>query len=111
MNIVIYSHGFGVYKDDRGLFPDIAASMPRTEAIMFDYNRLEANNTLIASTLEAQTEKLRQIYNETRAANPDATIDLICHSQGCVIAAMAQLEGVRRTILLAPPYAIFVKNI
>ena len=78
---------------------------------MFDYNQREANNTLIASTLEAQTEKLRQVYNGARANNPDATIDLVCHSQGCVIAAMTQLEGVHKTIFLAPPDNSFGQNI
>lgn len=111
MSIVVYSHGFGVYKDDRGLFPDIAASLPNTKPVMFDYNRAEANNMLIASTLEEQVEKLRQVYTEARASNPDTTIDLICHSQGCVIAAMAQLEAVRKTIFLAPPDASFGANI
>lgn len=111
MSILLFSHGFGVYKDDRGLFPDIAAGSPNATSVMFDYNRAEANNTLIASTLEAQAERLREVYAETRANNPGATIDLICHSQGCVIAAMAQLEDVRRTIFLAPPDANFGANI
>lgn len=30
-------------------------------------------------------------------------IDLICHSQGCVVAGLADLRGLRKTILLAPP--------
>ncbi len=110
-HIVIFSHGFGVYKDDRGLFSDIATSLPDTRPIMFDYNRAEANNTLIASTLEEQVDIFRQIYIEIRTNNPAATIDLVCHSQGCVIAAIAQLEGVRKTILLAPPDASFGANI
>jgi hypothetical protein len=109
--IVLYSHGFGVYKDDRGLFPDIAAGLPDTKPVMFDYNRAEADNTLIASTLKEQVEKLRQAHATIKANDPDATIDLVCHSQGCVIAAMAQLEGIRRTIFLAPPDATFGANI
>ena len=111
-HIVIFSHGFGVYADDRGLFPDIIKYLDsNVEPIMFDYNQREADNTLIASTLEAQTEKLRKVYRATRAKHPNATIDLICHSQGCVIAALAQLEGVRKTIFLAPADDKFGQNI
>jgi hypothetical protein len=112
MDVLIFSHGFGVRKDDRGLFPDIAAGVPEAEAIMFDYNHTdEATDTLFATTLSKQAEKLRQVYAETRAKQPSATIDLICHSQGCVIAAMAQLNGIHKTIFLAPPDASFGTNI
>lgn len=110
-HILLFSHGFGVRKDDRGLFPDIAAGMPQAEAVMFDYNHAdETTNTLYATTLPEQVKKLRHVYDETRASNPDATIDLICHSQGCVVAAMAQLKGIRKTIFLAPPDANFGRN-
>lgn len=110
-HIVIFSHGFGVYQDDRGLFPAIATGLPNAKPVMFGYNRVEADNTLIASTLEEQVGRLRQIYEGIKANNLDATIDLICHSQGCVIAAQAQLESIRKTIFLAPPDASFGVNI
>jgi protein-tyrosine-phosphatase len=111
-HIVIFSHGFGVYSDDRGLFPDIIKYLPSAKTIMFEYNRSDkTSHTLFASTLEEQVVKLRSTYEEARATNPAATIDLICHSQGCIIAAMAQLEGVRKTIFLAPPDDGFGRNI
>lgn len=111
-HFVIFSHGFGVYRDDRGLFPDIIDQLPGVEAIMFDYNRIDATtNTLFATPLEAQVEKLKSVTRDVRAKNPDATIDLICHSQGCVIAAMARLDGIRKTIFLAPPDSAFGQNI
>jgi ribosomal protein S18 acetylase RimI-like enzyme len=103
-NLVIFSHGFGVRKDDRGLFPDIAKHLDGIEPIMFDYNQFdEETNTLTAITLEEQVEKLRKIYAQAKSNHPNAVVDLICHSQGCVIAAMAQLEGIRKTVFLAPP--------
>jgi pimeloyl-ACP methyl ester carboxylesterase len=102
--VLIFSHGFGVRKDDRGLFTDIAASLPAFETIMFDYNKFnEAVNTLIAAPLGKQVNELRQVITDARAAHPDAIIDLVCHSQGCVIAAMLQPDNVRKVIFLAPP--------
>ncbi len=56
----------------------------------------------VAATFTERAEKLRRKYTELRNANPNAEIDLICHSQGCIIAALAQLEGIKNTILLAP---------
>lgn len=39
-----------------------------------------------------------------KAANPDAIIDIICHSQGSVVAALAKLVGVRKIIFTAPSF-------
>lgn len=102
--IVLYSHGFGVKKDDRGLFTDIASSLDNFEHVMFDYNQInEQNNTLTVTPLHEQAEMLKSQYDSLRSKYPDATIDLVCHSQGCVVAGLADLRGLRKTILLAPP--------
>lgn len=75
---VIYSHGFGVRKDDRGLFTDIAAALPNAQHIMFGYNQVdEATNNLTVAPPDQQAQKLRQLISEAKANNPDATIDLI----------------------------------
>lgn len=104
MRIIIYSHGFGVRKDDRGLFTDIAASLPDAEHIMFDYNLADdAANTLAVAPLTEQAEMLRHKVAEAQTANPNAIIDLVCHSQGCIVAAIANMPGIRKTIFTAPP--------
>lgn len=102
--IILYSHGFGVQKDDRGLFTDIASSLSGIQHVMFDYNQIdEATNTLTVAPLHEQAEMLKRQYDTLRSKNPDAIIDLVCHSQGCVVAGVARLDGVRKAILLAPP--------
>lgn len=102
--IVLYSHGFGVKKDDRGLFSDIASSLDNFHHVMFDYNQInEQDNTLTVTPLHEQAEMLKAHYTALRDKYPDAIIDLVCHSQGCVAAGLASLKGVRKTILLAPP--------
>jgi pimeloyl-ACP methyl ester carboxylesterase len=104
--IVVYSHGFGVLRDDRGLFTDIATSLPGAEHIMFDYNHVDkAANTLTVAPLDTQADRLLGVIADARAKHPDAIIDLICHSQGCIVAALACPSGVRKTILAAPPAA------
>ncbi|MCL2038079.1 hypothetical protein FWG95_03735 [Candidatus Saccharibacteria bacterium] len=106
-HIIIYSHGFGVKYDDRGLFTDIAAAFSDTEHIMFNYNDIdEANNTMTARPFDKQAQILTEVFEKVRHDNSTATIDLICHSQGCITAALAELD-VRRTIFLTPPMRVF----
>lgn len=106
-HIILYSHGFGVEKDDRGLFTDIAKSMPDILHVLFDYNIIDhTKNELIVSSLRAQSRKLREVYEEVKKNNPDAIIDIVAHSQGCIIVAIQNLDGVRNTIFLAPPDSI-----
>jgi pimeloyl-ACP methyl ester carboxylesterase len=102
--IILYSHGFGVQKDDRGLFTDIANELNNSKHVMFDYNQIdEDTNTLTVTPLQEQAEMLKRQYNALRSKYPDARIDLVCHSQGCVVAGLTKLNDIRKIILLAPP--------
>jgi predicted alpha/beta hydrolase len=92
--IAIYSHGFGVKKDDRGLFTDIAVQLSEFEHVMFNYNSFdEANNTMTVTPLDEQAEKLAKKIKVVKESNPDTPLYLICHSQGCIVAALAKAEG------------------
>jgi hypothetical protein len=103
-HIVIFSHGFGVRKEDRGLFTAISKALPGAESVLFNYNPInEAANTLTAKPLNEQTRKLRKVINAARAEHPDAIIDLVCHSQGCVVAGLLKPRGMRKIIMLTPP--------
>jgi hypothetical protein len=109
--LIIYSHGFGVRKDDRGLFIDIATAMPEATHIMFDYNQVdESTGNLTVAPLNKQAERLGQVIAETRANNPTAVIDLICHSQGCVVASLLKPQGIRKIIFTGPPAELSVED-
>jgi hypothetical protein len=89
------------------LFTDIATAFPDTEHIMFNYNSIdETNNTLTATPLDIQAQMLADVFERTRLDNPDAIIDLICHCEGGIPAALAKLS-MRRTILLASADRVF----
>jgi hypothetical protein len=104
INIIIYSHGFGVMKDDRGLFTDVADMLPGFHHVMFDYNTFdETHNILTATPLDIQATILNEKTAKTRAQFPSSRISIIAHSQGCVVAAMAAPHDVDNTIFLAPP--------
>lgn len=99
--IVVYSHGFGVRKDDRGLFTDIASALPEAEHVMFDYNGIDKQtNTLTVSPLQVQVRKLKEQLDKLPT---DAIVDIVAHSQGCVVTALAKPKNVRQIICLAPP--------
>jgi hypothetical protein len=57
-----------------------------------------------ARPLSQQVKLLRAQHDTIRhVASPRAAITLICHSQGCVTAALADLPNIARTIFLTPP--------
>lgn len=110
-HIVIFSHGFGVRKDDRGLLTDIEKVIPEAQSILFDYFDVdEVNKTLTIRSLSSQAEKLNQVIDEVKKNNAGAVIDLICHSQGTIVAALAKPEGVRKTILLTPVFDLSIQR-
>jgi hypothetical protein len=103
-HIVIFSHGFGVRKEDRGLFTAISKALPGVESVLFNYNPInEKANTLTAKPLMEQVRKLRKVINVARVEHPGAIIDLVCHSQGCVVAGLLKPRGLRKIIMLTPP--------
>jgi hypothetical protein len=103
-HIIIFSHGFGVRKEDRGLFTAIARALPDAKSVMFDYNPVnEKANTLTAEPLNEQMRKLRKVINTARAEYPGVVIDLVCHAEGCVVAALLKPRDIRKIIMLTPP--------
>lgn len=96
---IVYSHGFGAKRDARGMFTDIAALFPACRHIQFDYNELIDEKTLRVRPLEEQVNILRDVLQRENVADAD----LVAHSQGCVVAALALPRCVRKAVFIAPP--------
>lgn len=98
---VIFVHGFGVMKDARGMFTEIAGALTESgiSCVLIDLNIKDEVGNIVLNTFDEQVRILKEEYKK----NEDNTIDLVCHSQGCLVAALANLQGVRKTIFLAPP--------
>lgn len=110
-HLIVYSHGFGTRRDDNGLFPDIAAAFPGAESSLFDYYEIdEEKQTVRICPFSVQVAKLRQVVAELREKNPEAIVDLIGHSQGTVIPALAGLEGIRKMVFLAPVFDLDISR-
>jgi hypothetical protein len=112
-HIIIFSHGFGTRKDDRGLFTDIAAQFPEEQSILFNYNNIDETGEILTLTvplLSEQAKMLEGVVRQAQTANPDTVIDIIAHSQGCLVTSLAQLEGIRKIIFLAPTFNAEIKH-
>lgn len=106
---VLYSHGFGVTKTDRDLFTDISESMPDLEHVLFDYNKIDSRqNILTVSSLQDQVALFEKHLSNIEE---DATIDVIAHSQGCLVVAMAHPKRIRKTLFLAPPAEVDIDRL
>lgn len=104
MHSIIFSHGFGVTKDSRGFFTDIAAAFPQSNTVLFDYNTFNPDTGEMTLTpFSTQVATLQDMVAQTRATDPDGVIDIVAHSQGCWTTALTKSPGIRKTILLAPP--------
>lgn len=115
-HIVIFSHGFGVRYDDHQLLSGPmgiaeALQVEEIETVLFDYFIIdEEKKTLTVRTLGETASMFGEILEKTKQQYPDAIIDVIAHSQGTVSAAMAQPEGVRKVILLAPVFDLSLER-
>lgn len=104
---IIFSHGFGVEKDARGLFSAIAAALPNANPILFDYNIPDRKeNTLTVRPLREQATLLLTEIAQSKERFPDTPIDIIAHSLGCIVTALAAPKQIHRTLFLAPPLEI-----
>jgi hypothetical protein len=99
---VVFSHGFGVGKDDRGLFTDIIDGLSLNEPVLFDYG-LRSGSEVTFPSLRKQAEVLNNNLKKLYQNDPGHGPILICHSQGCLVASLADLSGIKKLIFLAPP--------
>ena len=106
-HVIIFSHGFAVQKDNRGMFTQITALFPEAECVLFDYNtRDEAANTSTFTPMQNQVQILLQQVGHIKDQYPNAVIDMIGHSQGCRVIAKADASGIRKTIFITPPFEV-----
>ncbi len=106
MATIVFSHGFGVKSDARGMFTQIAETFPEHTFVFFDYNTILENGDIEVSPLNEQTEKLQQKLDEQQGE-----VFLLAHSQGCIVAGLAALDDVKKVILLAPPVEMSMERV
>lgn len=53
---------------------------------------------------------LQSVLEEQRKTSPNATIHIVCHSQGAIIASLLKPVGIRKMIFIAPPMSMDIER-
>lgn len=102
---VIFAHGFGVRADARGIFTDIADDLSDANCITFDFNTLDGDENTTVTPIDGQVKILQSYIDKAQEGTT-----LICHSQGCIVAGLANLDKIGGVIFLAPPPEISIEK-
>ena len=87
------------------MFTDIAESLKDFECDLFDYNELLEGGDTRVLLLSEQAKILNK-----HIATAEEGSTLICHSQGCIVASLADTSRVEKVILLAPPTEVSMER-
>jgi len=105
MSTVVCSHGFGVRADGRGMFTELQTAFPEHAFVMFDYNQVLKNGDIVVAPIDQQVVRLEKVLS----SHSDAV--LLAHSQGCIVASMANMSHVKKVVLLAPPVEMSMQRV
>ncbi len=110
--VVVFSHGFGVGRDNRGLFTDITECLPSGLGyVLFDYyDYNDALATVVLTDFTEQTKRLRQVIDWAQKQPGVVKVHLVAHSIGCIVAALARPVIDGRVAFLASPASIGKKT-
>jgi pimeloyl-ACP methyl ester carboxylesterase len=101
--LVVFSHGFGVKRDSRGMFTDITNALPKEWGyILFDHTDVDGDNVTVRP-YSKQVEMLKKVVEY--AHKQTDTVHIIGHSRGSITVCLASLPDVEKVILIVPPVA------
>jgi len=106
--MVVFSHGFGVKRDSRGMFTDIVRHLPEGFGyVLFDYYDIdEAHNSVRLTDFAEQVTRLQTVLEWTLKQPRVEDVGMIAHSMGCIVAALTAIRGLSHVVLLASPTSI-----
>lgn len=103
--VIVFSHGFGMKRDSRGFFTEIGNSLRNSFLIVtFDYCKMmPEENATLTYAFSVQVKLLQKVVEFIRSKFNVSELDVIAHSMGCLVVGLAELEDVKKIILLSPP--------
>jgi pimeloyl-ACP methyl ester carboxylesterase len=106
--MVVFSHGFGVRSDARGLFTDIVQALPRGWGyVLFDYDDFDATkNEQQVNGFAERLSRLQAVIDWTGKQADVKEVHAVGHSLGAITLASLAPETVSRFLLLAPPLTL-----
>ena len=110
MKYILFSHGFGVRKDSKGMFTDIAKAFPAYKPVMFDYNNYDSKtNTTTVLSYKKQAKIIKSQISRINQKDRNAEITIIAHSQGAIVAGLCKTKT-SKAVLLAPPTTVSARR-
>jgi esterase/lipase len=104
--VIVFSHGFGVRKDSRGLFSFLSEMLEEKgfAVKLFDYNKFdEKTKELFAIPFSSQAKLLQKEIDKLVRENKYNNIIILGHSQGSLIPALCNnLTKVVKVIAVSP---------
>jgi len=101
---VIFSHGFGVRRDSRGMFTELAGRLEKDNLIvLFDYVDIDQDGNTTAYPFSKQVEMLKDVIEYIREQQTLKEISIVAHSQGCVIVGLVSPKDINKILLVAGP--------
>lgn len=103
--IVIFSHGMGLRRDNRGLFTYLSEIINSKgyKTILFDYNEIdELNNRIYVRPFSQQAVLLQNQIDKINKEYENPIVTIIGQSQGSFIPTMCELKNVSKVIAISP---------
>lgn len=101
---VIFSHGFGVRRDSRGMFTDLVERLGDDYlCVLFDYVDVNETGDTIVHPWSHQVKMLDEVVSWIREQYQPEEVIIVAHSQGCVIAGLAAPANITKIVLNASP--------
>lgn len=110
--VVVFSHGFGVTRDARGMFTELASLIKdEYNIVLFDYSEIGEDGNTTTFPFSEQAKKLREVLKHTREKLNPKKVIIVAHSQGCIITGLVSPDNVEKIILVAGPTSAPGENI
>jgi pimeloyl-ACP methyl ester carboxylesterase len=102
--VLIFSHGFGVKRDSRGMFIELAKLLEKSFlVVLFDYVDVNSDRSTTAYSFSEQAKKLQGVIEYVRKRFGPKEIDIVAHSQGCVVVGLVSPANISKIVFVAGP--------
>lgn len=109
-NVLVFVHGLGVRYDSKGLFTDIQKSLPKNwGSALFDFYNFGGDDIFV-TPIQDQIQRLKDVLEQLKLNYPQVKVDILAHSQGCMITSLLKPKVGGEVLFLAPPETIPPKN-
>jgi hypothetical protein len=100
--VIVFSHGFGVQWDARGMFVEIAENLSNEfDYVFFNYNET-VDGSVYIEELKEQEEVFKNVMNYVQT-KPYEEINIITHSFGAIVPLKLNPNNINHAIFIAPP--------